>query len=757
MNKRLYSSYRILWLLFLVLPVLVAGCSPRQAVTSPEAQATKTTVAQQKCLEKVKAPHSEASTKDTSTKYLSNKTAEDTHSLTHKDTWTISFPVNQRTKMVPKYSYPHFSIHFSPAIPKFTPPDISSNPVCKDILLKKGSQPESIDTIDFVLKKDIQFLISKPNPASAEVLFVPKPKKSESLNTHTAKKQLPDKWYDLVDLDFYQNASETLIIHFTADKPIEYQMKPLGHKNTLAIFFPRMHTPPVFTKLFRLHKFNTPVTTALVQSKDTGSLLTLVMDQNRQRQPVTINKDEKSLRLEIRPPTSVDTKKEPVQRAQQDIAYSKPEGVISDVKPSQEQVQESTLFPGMQKNYTGAQVSLDFQDADIEHVLRLLARVGDYNLILDENVQGQVSLKLDSVPWDQALDLILQQKNMGKIKRGNILRITTQDQLRKEQQSQLEEQKLNKEIAPLYTEYIQINYAKAGTLEPQIESFLSQRGQISSNERTNQLIISDTEENIQKIKRVIQKLDRSERQVLIEARIVYATDSFQRTMGIKWGGGLEYTSTYHGDTFKQGLYGTTGNIGVDSVTDQSGLAVNLPSQGTATFGLGGFISKITGSDIYTLDAQLELGESQGQVKTISSPRIVTLNNQQASVKQGTMIATKTESESGGTTTEYVEATLELSVTPQITPDNRLILDLSITDDSQVGNTENIDTKSAQTKLFVDDGQTIVLGGVQMLTQSQSKDSVPGASNIPFLGWLFKNNYKKQEKRELLIFIHPEIL
>jgi type IV pilus assembly protein PilQ len=122
-----------------------------------------------------------------------------------------------------------------------------------------------------------------------------------------------------------------------------------------------------------------------------------------------------------------------------------------------------------------------------------------------------------------------------------------------------------------------------------------------------------------------------------------------------------------------------------------------------------------------------------------------------------MIATKTESESGGTTTEYVEATLELSVTPQITPDNRLILDLSITDDSQVGNTENIDTKSAQTKLFVDDGQTIVLGGVQMLTQSQSKDSVPGASNIPFLGWLFKNNYKKQEKRELLIFIHPEIL
>ena len=253
------------------------------------------------------------------------------------------------------------------------------------------------------------------------------------------------------------------------------------------------------------------------------------------------------------------------------------------------------------------------------------------------------------------------------------------------------------------------------------------------------------------------KLDRAERQVLIEARLISATDQFQRSLGIKWGGGYTYRSEYRGEDYEQGFYGTTGSTTADSATEPSGFAVNLPSSGPTTLGLGGFISKLTGSDIYTLDAQITLGESQGIAKTISSPKVVTLNNQQAEMVQGIKLATKTESESGGTTTEYTDATLKLSVKPQITPDNKLILDLDISDDSPVPGGEDIETRSTKTKLVVNNQQTIVIGGVQQLTESNSQDKVPGAAEIPGLGWLFKNKSTRTEKRELLIFIHPKIL
>ena len=185
--------------------------------------------------------------------------------------------------------------------------------------------------------------------------------------------------------------------------------------------------------------------------------------------------------------------------------------------------------------------------------------------------------------------------------------------------------------------------------------------------------------------------------------------------------------------------------------------MNTPSQGPVALGIGGFISKLTGTDLYTLDAQLELGESQNQVQTISSPRVLTLNNFRAQMSQGTKIATQAESESGGTTTEYVEAVLDLSVLQQITPDRKIILDLEISDDSPTGAGDDIETRSATTKLIVDNEETIVIGGVQQLQESGGSDKVPGVADIPLLGWLFKNKNIQKTKRELLIFIHPKII
>ncbi len=754
MNRQSPYLFFFLFVICLFLYFLVLGCARQKAGQALAYQGNQGNLPVEKKSHQPDYSPDKEGNKTSSDSILNSQSKDRLKLLQSQDKWVAIFPITEAARISPQYSYPHLRIDFSPEIPEVIVPNVSQPSIFREINLQKGSKQETIKSIDFVLKKDIQFLISRPKTSYAKILFVPKQKSPLSKQGHPSKAESDLRPYDLTDLNFGQKDSGALIISLKADRQISYRMQKSAH-NTLAVFFPMMQAPPLYTKLYRVDRFRTQVKSVLVQNKDQGCLLTMAMDPTKKRRPINIDRDQKSLSLEIKPAETIagTTKNISCQQNPETTAKMRSAAFMPDPKRSQTQTNQnktrlSTLYPGMEEDYSGAKISLDFQDADIEHVLRLIAKVANLNLILDDKVQGKVSLKLDHVPWDQALDLILRQKGLAKVKRGNILRITTKQQLNEEKKKVIEAQrmdkevkKMHKELAPIHTEYLQINYAKANDLRPQIETFLSKRGQVSSNQRTNQLIVSDTKENIQKIKRVIQKLDRSERQVLIEARIVYATDEFQRNLGIKWGGNVS----------NEGDWSISGNLG-----DQ--MAINLPvDKGTKAFGLGGMITELTGSTTYTLDAQIKLGESKDQVKTISSPRILTLNNQEAVVEQGTMIATKTESESGGTTTEYVEAVLKLSVTPQITPDNKLILDLVIQDDSPVSNSEDIEKKSAQTKLIVDNGHTIVLGGVQKYTITKNKDRVPIASNIPFMGWLFKNKYNSRNKRELLIFIRPEIL
>jgi type IV pilus assembly protein PilQ len=447
----------------------------------------------------------------------------------------------------------------------------------------------------------------------------------------------------------------------------------------------------------------------------------------------------------------------PRQKAQltgsKSIEHSAQNASVDGPHPIQKGQAQIQLYPGMKQQYSGAPISLNLQDADIEHVLRLLAEVGSYNLILDQNISGTISLKLDNVPWDQALDLILQQKNLVKVPHGNILRIVPADMWEKEQQRIIQARKTARQakeskenLAPIQTEYIQINYTKAEELQANLQKFLSDRGELTFDQKTNQLIVSDTEPTIQTIRYAVRKLDRTEGQVRIEARLVYATDEFQRSIGLKWGwSGWSYE---HKDTSFRFLS-----------TGEDGYAVNLPGQGDPTLSVGTEISRLVGMDMFTLDAQLDLGETQNQVQTISSPRVVTLNNEPAEIVQGTKIPYQSESESGGTTTEFEDAILRLAVTPQITRDNTLILELDISNDSPTseGQETAIETRSVNTRLLVKNDQTVVIGGVQQLTHTDIQDRVPGLSRIPLIGWLFKNKYSQQNKRELLIFIRPHIL
>jgi type IV pilus assembly protein PilQ len=658
-------------------------------------------------------------------------------SVEHKDKKHFLFiPVQPHTTIVPDYQDKTLRITFDPPLPHLQIPSISPGRILTSI--DRTTDPQGVHSLQLAFAQDIRFLVTRPEPDTARVLYTPAGTIS---SVHKASQTSARPRLQTID---FQRSGQDLIIELKANGPFDYRLIP-GQENQLRMLLPNVQVPPRLIKLYRLEKFEVTIRSALLNKSPEGARLIL----NGTSDPVPVRRDGNTMTLHI-----------PGQTAQassasrpKDIEYSAQNASAtgrSSVQQGQTQIQ---LYSGMDKEYAGTPISLNLQDAEIEHVLRLLAEVGSYNLILDQNVSGTISLKLDNIPWDQALDLILQQKNLVKVAHGNILRIIPADMWEKEQQQIIQSrktvkqaQKSEEELAPIQTEYIQINYAKAKEMQTNLQKFLSDRGDISFDQKTNQLIISDTKQTIETIRRAVRKLDRTEGQVRIEARLVYATDEFQRSIGLKWGWtGWSYE---HGDTSFRFLS-----------TGEDGYAVNLPGQGDPTFSVGIEISRLTSLDMFTLDAQLELGEIQNQVQTISSPRIVTLNNQPAEIIQGTKIPYQSESESGGTTTEFEDAMLRLSVTPQITRDNTLILDLDISDDTPTseGDQTAIETRSMNTRLLVKNDQTMVIGGVQQLTQTDIQDRVPGLSSIPLIGWLFKNKYSQQNKRELLIFIRPHII
>jgi type IV pilus assembly protein PilQ len=549
-----------------------------------------------------------------------------------------------------------------------------------------------------------------------------------------------------------------LTFHSTGDIPWQPVSSDPGR---MRYFFPGMSVPPSLAKVYQLHEFSHPVKNALLRNADQGAELIITTTG-----PVTVKSESRPGALDFRfgipaglhfhtGPQAADLQKmSAAEIRDQELLDADSEDVASRDRSSR------TVFPGMDTDYKGKPISIDVQNIEVEHVLRLVSEVAGYNLILDPEVSGKISMKLDNVPWDQVLDLVLIQKGLGKVQVGNILRISTIQRLGSEsklisdaKQEAARARIVEQELEPVQTAFIQINYATAAEMDNRTRPFLTkERGNMTHDARTNMLIVTDVPANIRKVRGVVERLDRPERQVLIEARVVYATDSFQRGMGIQWGGGIEGITT----EYWRGVYGAAGGgtpINQGGV-GQTGYLVNTPIATAATFGLGGFISKLIGPDMFTLDAQLQLGEVKGESKVISSPRIVTLNNQRAEIEQGTSIP-YTSATSDKAETQWKDAVLKLEVTPQITPDDNLILDLFVSDDNPKG--ENIEKKHARTKLLVENGQILVLGGVLKSIDALDENRVPGLADVPFLGWLFKSRATLKENQELLIFIRPTIL
>ena len=461
------------------------------------------------------------------------------------------------------------------------------------------------------------------------------------------------------------------------------------------------------------------------------------------------------------------------------LAYQTDDQYVIEVQPRrkvQGQVEEK-------REYTGERLTLNFQDIETRAVLQLLADASGQNIVVSDTVTGNVTLRLQSVPWDQALDIVLKTKGLDKRRQDNVIIVAPSAELATQEKAELAARKDLQELAPLRSEYLQVNYAKAGSLAELIKSqggsLLSGRGSVAVDERTNTLLLQDTADRLADIRRLVGTLDIPVRQVLIEARIIVVNDSFKRDLGVRAGYTGSRTNGPDGTFVTSGSAEATGTA-LDSALDNlsSGsnspypLAVaggssapqrynvNLPVQSPA----GRIAFMLLGSD-YIVDLELSAAQAEGRGEIISSPRVITANQKEASIEQGVEIPYQESSSSGATTISFKKAVLALKVTPQITPDNRIILDLNVKKDS-VGqvvvtsggvNVPSIDTREISTQVLVNDGQTVVLGGILETTRRDTETKVPYIGDIPVLGRLFKTTSKQNDKAELLIFVTPKIL
>jgi type IV pilus assembly protein PilQ len=459
------------------------------------------------------------------------------------------------------------------------------------------------------------------------------------------------------------------------------------------------------------------------------------------------------------------------------LAYQTDNQYVIEVK---QRVKAAATSMG-EKVYTGERLTLNFQDIDVRPVLQLLADTSGQNIVVSDSVKGRVTLRLQNVPWDQALDIVLRTKGLDMRRKNNVIIVAPQAELAAQEKAELAAQKDIQELAPLRTEFLQVNYAKAGDIARLVkssggDSLLSARGSVAVDERTNTMLVQDTAEQLTAIRNVVSTLDIPVRQVLIEARIVIVSDDFSRELGVRAGfsrvsddikdlfaisGSAQSTDTIMGSALDN-LASTGSPFPVQiPFGNFDRYNVNMPVANPA----GRIALSILDFDDFLIDLELSAAQNEGRGEIKSSPRVITANGREAIIEQGVEIPYQESSSSGATTTQFKKAVLSLKVTPQITPDDRVILDLTVTKDSvgqlvpsaTGGFVPSIDTRNIQTQVLVKDGQTVVLGGIMETEHRDSVKKVPLLGDVPLLGNLFKSKSKINNRDELLIFITPKIL
>nr|WP_241463986.1 type IV pilus secretin PilQ [Rhodoferax saidenbachensis] len=449
-------------------------------------------------------------------------------------------------------------------------------------------------------------------------------------------------------------------------------------------------------------------------------------------------------------------------------AYQSDEQFVVEVKEVKTDPKKLTQGVG----YNGQKLSLNFQNIEVRSLLQVIADFTNFNIVTSDSVSGSVTLRLQDVPWDQALDIILQAKGLGMRKSGNVLWVAPKDEIAAKEKLDLESVAAVQSLEPLRTQSFQINYAKAAEIAAQLNAggsgaaasarILSARGSVIAEPRTNQLFVTDIPSKLEQVQQLLAKLDIAVRQVLIEARIVEASDSFGKSLGVKLGGGgrTGEIGTSSGGNSVNASIGSSYAAGSSGTT--SGNFVNLPSTGALGFSNPGtFALSIFGAaaDPF-LNLEISALEADGKGKVVSSPRVVTADQIKALIEQGTELPYQVASSSGATSIAFRKANLKLEVTPQITPEGNIILALDVTKDTVGQSTPAgfaIDTKHIQTQVLVENGGTVVIGGIftEDLTENEAK--VPFFGDLPGIGVLFRSKSKTTNKREMLVFITPKML
>ncbi|WP_051283765.1 type IV pilus secretin family protein [Desulforegula conservatrix] len=576
-------------------------------------------------------------------------------------------------------------------------------------------------------------------------------------------------------IDLSSDNSGKSILQINTSSPVKYEVIPIGKKIELSIKNTSLSTEqqkPVVS-----NKFDSAVEKILPSQKNSDAALMVEM---RNQVPYRVEQNGNIISVHFEKGTSpAVSSSQTATKSSLKIpaAVTSPAaGKVNPVKlaaPNMASVSKSSMMPkeenigfdigNTKKNYIGEKIALDFFETDIRNVFRIIQTVSKKNFAIDSDVKGKVTMRMDEpVPWDQVLDLVLKMNGLGMAQDADIIRIATLDRLKKEEdmkrdvlKAQTEKEYQQKALEPIFTEYITVNYSNAkNEVMPHLKSLITEkRGSISIDERNNQVIITDTKEKIAKAKDIIKSIDKVTPQVIIEARVVEATNTVSREIGTKWNAADK-----------------VGEAGDDTIFTYAMGATNLPANASGLVDLS--FTRIAGNNMI-LNARLEAFESTGDIKIISSPKILTLDNKEAKIEQGVEYPYLKEiDENGKATYELKPLTLNLTVKPHVTPDNRIAMTIVIKKDdigdeivqSTSGITGNTKTfarsflkKEATTELLVDDGETVVIGGIVKTRTEDSSQGVPYLSKIPVLGWLFKNKLSDNERSELLLFITPRIV
>ena len=606
---------------------------------------------------------------------------------------------------------------------------VSANSSANGLVIQVGSTPKTAAA-----------------PVQAEMRTEASPKEVKPSEVDDSK----PAWVNRIDFSSEEAGKSTLIIGTT--KPIQYKIKKIHDKKLLLSLYntniPEYRQRPMITTRFasaidRIVPFQTP--------KMKG--ISMVSIELRESVPYVAEQVSDLLMLHFEassiPPKTLDEAKLPPWKK----ASTQTMDATADDKQEISALATATAAPQFSGKFTGEKIALNFYQTDVKNVFRILMDVSKKNFAIDKDVSGSVTLTFDKpVPWDQVLDLVLRMNKLGMVYTGDIVRIATQATLEQEtarMQAQLaSEQKFEDQkaaVEPLETEYLPINYADATSdVLPHIQPLLTEgRGKVTVDARNNQIIITDLPETIEKAKKIVRHIDKVTPQVLIEAKIVEANSDFKREYGVSW-------------SVNQGPYANNSWLGGDLslAAASTGLGVTIPYGA-----LGLTFSRLLGTNTL-LSAAIAAGESNGDVKILASPKILTLDNTPAEISQGQAYPITTVDEAGNTVPEFKDIVLSLTVTPHVTPDNRISLEIDVSDD-EIGNIINnqisINTKAAKTKLLVNDGETVTIAGIRKRSTVDLQNKIPGLGDIPLIGWMFKNTIKSDSISELLIFITPRII